>query len=153
MIKLNQLMEMEISYVPSPIQINEEYEVKSSFAAYSYLITMFNPKAIACQEEFLVMFLNRSNNIIGIQKLSKGGVHSTVVDKKLIFAAALKSLSSGIILAHNHPSGNLKPSEQDISITKSIKEAGKLLDIEVLDHIIVSPKHGAYHSMADNGEL
>ena len=146
-------MEMEISYVPSPIQVSDKYEAKSSYAAYSCLINMFNPKTIACQEEFLVMFLNRSHHVLGIQKLSKGGVHSTVVDKKLIFASALKSLSSGIILAHNHPSGNLTPSVQDITLTKGIKAAAKLLDIEVLDHIIVSPAHGSYYSMADNGEI
>ena len=100
-------------------------------------------------EEMYLMLLNRSNNILGYSKISMGGVHSTIVDPKVIFQIALKSHASGIIIAHNHPSGSLKPSEQDIRLTKRIKEAAGLLDIVLLDHLILS-KEG-YYSFADEG--
>ena len=103
-------------------------------------------------EEFKILFLDRSNRVMGLYNLSKGGVESTVVDIKIIFAAALKARSSSIILAHNHPSQSLKPSELDIKMTKKIREAGELLTIKVLDHLILSPC-GSYYSFADEGMI
>ncbi|RLD25404.1 MAG: hypothetical protein DRI54_04920 [Bacteroidetes bacterium] len=102
-------------------------------------------------EEFWVAFLNRSNKIIGIKSISRGGIHGTVVDSRVIFKKALDMMASAIILFHNHPSGNLKPSAQDDTITKQIKDAGKLLDILILDHLIVSDK--SFYSYADQGRL
>lgn len=102
-------------------------------------------------EEFWVAFLNRSNKIIGLKSISRGGIHGTVVDSRVIFKKALDMMSSAIILFHNHPSGNLKPSAQDDTITKQIKDAGKLLDILILDHLIVSDK--SFYSYADQGRL
>lgn len=100
-------------------------------------------------EEFWVLLLNRSNSVIKRESVSRGGVAGTVVDSKIIFKSAIENLASSIILCHNHPSGNLKPSEADIKLTKKIKEAGTLLDIPVLDHIIITDS--AYYSFADEG--
>jgi DNA repair protein RadC len=95
------------------------------------------------------MFTNRANKVLGIFELSTGGVSGTVADPKLIFAAALKVAASGLILSHNHPSGNLQPSQADIDLTRKIKEAGKLLEIQLLDHIILTTE--GYYSFADEG--
>ncbi len=103
-------------------------------------------------EEFNVLFLDRANYVKGILRLSKGGITGTVADMRILFAAALKGLATGIIAAHNHPSGSLKPSNQDIDLTKKIKAAGQVLDITLLDHIILSPHYG-YYSFADEGAL
>ena len=102
-------------------------------------------------EEFWVLILNQANKVIHKTKISSGGVSSTVADSKLIFKPALEKLGSSIILCHNHPSGNLKPSAADIQLTKKNVEAGKLLDIRVLDHIIVA--NNKYYSFADEGMM
>lgn len=102
-------------------------------------------------EEFWVLLLNRANRVIKKQQISQGGVAGTVADPKIIFKVALAELASGIILAHNHPSGNLTASQADIDLTKKLKEAGKLLEIEVLDHVIVAGQK--YFSFADEGIL
>jgi DNA repair protein RadC len=102
-------------------------------------------------EEFWVILLNRSGRLIRKQQISLGGVHGTVADPKIIFKTALDALASGIIVAHNHPSGNLTPSQQDINLTKKLKEAGQLLEIQLLDHVIVAGKK--YFSFADEGLL
>lgn len=102
-------------------------------------------------EEFWILLLNRNNIVLGKKRISIGGVAGTVVDPKIIFKIALENLASGIILCHNHPSGNLNPSVQDIDITKKIKDGGKLLDISVNDHIIIGQK--SFFSFADNGLL
>jgi DNA repair protein RadC len=100
-------------------------------------------------EEFWILFLNRSNRVISRMKLSQGGISGTVTDVRLVMKKAIETLASGIIVCHNHPSGNLNPSESDSKITQKIKEAGNLLDIQLLDHLIISDKD--YYSFADNG--
>lgn len=100
-------------------------------------------------EEFWILILNRSNLVIKKQLISSGGVSGTVADPKIIFKSALEELASGIILIHNHPSSNLKPSEQDIRLTKQLIEAGKTLQIPVLDHLIFTNE--SYFSFADEG--
>ncbi|MCB9187188.1 MAG: DNA repair protein RadC [Flavobacteriales bacterium] len=100
-------------------------------------------------EEFWVIFLNRANAVIGKQNVSKGGVSGTVVDPKVVFKMAVQFPASGIILAHNHPSGNLKPSQADHELTRKLKEAGKALDIPVLDHLIIGDRD--YFSFVDEG--
>jgi DNA repair protein RadC len=100
-------------------------------------------------EEFWILFLNRSNRVINRMKLSQGGVSGTVTDVRIVMKKAVECLASGIIVCHNHPSGNLNPSEADSKITQKIKEAGNLLDIQLLDHLIISDKD--YYSFADNG--
>lgn len=102
-------------------------------------------------EEFWIILLNRANRIIRKYQVSQGGVAGTVADPKIIFKVAIAELASGIILAHNHPSGNLTASQADIELTRKIKEAGKLLEIQVLDHLIVAGQK--YFSFADEGML
>lgn len=100
-------------------------------------------------EEFWILFLNRSNRVINRMKLSQGGISGTVTDVRIIMKKAVETLASGIVLCHNHPSGNLNSSEADNRITQKIKEAGALLDIQLLDHLIISGND--YYSFADNG--
>ncbi|MFH1005005.1 MAG: DNA repair protein RadC [Bacteroidota bacterium] len=102
-------------------------------------------------EEFWMLLLNRANQVIKKEFISRGGVSSAVVDAKIIFKTAIQHLACGIILCHNHPSGNLKPSDRDIQLTKNLKEAGKILDVSVLDHIIISDN--GYFSFADEGMM
>ena len=102
-------------------------------------------------EEFWILFLNRGNLVIGKQSVSSGGMSGTVVDPKMIFKAALDNKASSVILCHNHPSGNTKPSDADIKLTKNIVEAGKVMEIPVLDHIIVT--QNGFFSFADEGLL
>lgn len=99
-------------------------------------------------EEFWMLLLNKSNLLIRREFISRGGVSGTVVDPKMIFKPALQYLASSMIICHNHPSGNLKPSESDIKITMQLRDAGRMLEIPVLDHLIVSEEQ--YYSFADN---
>jgi DNA repair protein RadC len=98
-----------------------------------------------------VILLNRANKVLGICEVSTGGVAGTVADPKVIFAAALKALASSIILSHNHPSGNLAPSQADIELTHKLKAAGRFLELPILDHIIMTSE--GYYSFADEGVL
>jgi DNA repair protein RadC len=100
-------------------------------------------------EEFYIMLLNRSNIVTKKEQVSRGGMNSTIVDPKIVFKIALSNGASGIILAHNHPSGAVKPSEQDIRLTKKLREGAEVLDIALLDHIIVGAN--TYFSFADEG--
>jgi DNA repair protein RadC len=102
-------------------------------------------------EEFWLLILNRSNTVIKKELISRGGVSGTVVDTKIIFKSAIENLASSIIISHNHPSGNLKPSDADIKITKNIKDAGKIMDIPLFDHLIITDK--GYYSFNDEGIL
>ena len=102
-------------------------------------------------EEFWVLYLNRSNKVIDQKKISQGGISGTVIDVRIILKNALETLSSSIIIGHNHPSGNLQPSEADILITKKIKDAGSVMDVQVLDHLIIGDQK--YYSFADEGML
>ncbi|OAB79623.1 RadC family protein [Cochleicola gelatinilyticus] len=102
-------------------------------------------------EEFWVLYLNNSNKIMHKLQLSKGGITGTIVDARIVFKNALQWGAVAVILAHNHPSGTLKPSKADVSITQKLKKAGETLDIKVLDHLIVTEK--AYFSFADSSLL
>lgn len=104
---------------------------------------------IELYESFYTLLLNRDNCVIGYSLISQGGVSGTLVDAKLVAKHAIDHLASHVILLHNHPSGNLKPSNPDIRLTKKLKDGLKLLDIEVLDHIILTQE--SYYSMSDNG--
>ena len=103
-------------------------------------------------EEFNILLLDSSNRVMSLCHISKGGTTGTIVDLKIVFAAALKGRASSIILAHNHPSGNLRPSQADIELTRKFEQAGKLLGIQVLDHLILSPE-GGYYSFGDNLQM
>lgn len=106
--------------------------------------------SISLQEQFAVMYLNRANKVLGVHIHSKGGITGTVADPHLILSTALLTASTSIILCHNHPSGNLKPSRADEELTQKIKEAGKFLEIKVLDHLIISEGE-SYYSFAEEG--
>lgn len=147
----HEINEVELMYVPNK-EILLKGKISDSRTAFNELCKTFNKSTIGCQEEFIVLLLNRANLPIGVYKASRGGIDSTHVDVKLILATALKALASGIIVSHNHPSGMTKPSESDIGITKKIYKACKLLDITLLDHIIITP-FGDYMSFADEGLL
>jgi len=102
-------------------------------------------------EEFWLIILNRANKILELKKISAGGVHGTVTDIKIILKAAIEKTASGIIVCHNHPSGNIKPSNSDINLTKNLKKSCNFIDILLLDHVIVSDSK--YYSFADEGDL
>jgi DNA repair protein RadC len=143
--------EISISYtqkIKNDIRVN----IKSSQDAADYLRNIWNPDTLNIHETFMVIMLNNANYVNGFYTLSTGGITGTLVDIRLLFAIVLKSLSVSIILAHNHPSGNLKPSESDKKLTEKIVKAGKLFDIKTLDHIILSPE-GGYFSFADQNLL
>ncbi|WP_420378266.1 JAB domain-containing protein [Gilvibacter sp.] len=125
--------------------------LNSSKKAFEILRDKWDNNTVELQEEFKVLLIDRDNTVLGIYSLSKGGIAGTVVDVRLILVAALKAKASAIILAHNHPSGNLKPSGQDLNLTKKIIKATKLLDIDLLDHIILSNQD--YYSFSDESDL
>lgn len=102
-------------------------------------------------ESFFILLLDRNNQTIGYSKISQGGICSTVVDVRIVAKYAIESLCSGVILAHNHPSGNLNPSGQDVEITNKIKKTLQIFDVMVLDHIILTAD--SYYSMVDNGAI
>lgn len=102
-------------------------------------------------EEFWVLLMNRANRVVKKKRVSEGGVSGTVADPKIIYKMALEELASGVIVAHNHPSGNLQASQSDLDLTKKLKEAGKFLEIQLLDHIIIANQK--YLSFADEGMI
>lgn len=122
----------------------------TSSADAAEFIRQFFSDDVAVFESFFLLMCNRANNTVGYAKISQGGVSGTVIDVKIIAKYALDSLCSSVVLAHNHPSGNLNPSDADIQITKKIKQALQLLDIVVLDHIILT-ESDKYFSFADDG--
>lgn len=124
----------------------EKPKIQSSQDAYVCFLPYFSDLR---HEVFRILLLNRQNKLIKIQTISSGGVAGTVVDPKIIFKEALDHLASSLILCHNHPSGNLKPSQADMDITKKLKKAGELMDIKVLDHLIIANQN--YFSFADEG--
>lgn len=147
MSKLLGVAEITISYKPSK---NEKPVISKSVDAFNIFKPFFSEDSISLQEQFAVMYLNRANKVLGVHVHSKGGITCTVADPRLILSTALLTASTSIILCHNHPSGNLKPSKADEEITQKIKEAGKFLDIKVLDHLIISEEE-SYYSFAEEG--
>jgi DNA repair protein RadC len=126
-------------------------KVNASRDAYNIFLENWDSTKIELCEQFKVLLLNRSNKAIGIFEASSGSVTGTVADPKLIFASAIKANACSLIIAHNHPSGNLVSSQADIALTRKIKEGGKLLEIPLLDHLIITTE--SYFSFADEGML
>lgn len=126
----------------------KQQKISASQEAANYLMPLFFELEV---EQFHILLLNRANYIIGTRQISAGGMSGTVVDPKVIFYKALQAKASGIILSHNHPSGNLRPSEADIQLTKKLRDGGRLLEIAVLDHLIVA--NNRFYSFADEGAL
>ena len=145
---INELAEIQVYY---STQNTQKEKINSVQTAYEFLLQSWDLGTLELQEEFKVILLNRANEALGIYSLSKGGITGTVVDVRLIFAVALKCNASSIIVSHNHPSGNAKPSDADISLTKKIKKCSDLLDITLIDHLIITKN--AFYSFSTEGIL
>jgi DNA repair protein RadC len=147
---LNQkVSEVELNY-KNKVKPSERIKISGSKDAYEVLRQLWSDK-IEYVEEFYVLFLNRANQVLAITKVSEGGTCGCLVDPKRVFQTALKVNSQSLILSHNHPSGNTRPSEADIQLTRKLKEGGLMLDIAVLDHLILTSE--GYLSFADEGLL
>lgn len=149
--KKMRVTEVTLSY-KTDVKPKDREPITSSQDAYNILYKFWNQNLIEYVEEFKILLLNRSNRVLGIASLSKGTTSSSIVDIKHILQYAIKTNASGLIIAHNHPSGNSDPSDSDIIITRKVKEAAKLMDIPLLDHIIIMPADG-YYSFADDGRI
>ena len=142
------LSALELGKRREAVVVNEQKKISSSQDIFQIMNIKFRDLPY---EEFWVVYLNHSNKIIHKEKMSQGGISGTVVDVRLILKKAIEYLASSIILSHNHPSGQLKPSQQDIEITQKLKKASAYLDISVLDHIIIADNQ--FFSFADEGVL
>lgn len=143
----NNVNEICISYKSG--NTTQADKITSSKDAAKILFNSWDMNTIEVQETFKIMLLNRANKVKGVSTISVGAISGTLVDLRIIFAIALKTLSTGIILAHNHPSGNLTPSQADKDLTNKVIKAAKLFDIQVLDHIILGLKL-EHFSFSDN---
>jgi DNA repair protein RadC len=147
--QLNALHEIQVNYTRSyGIEAIRDSQSAYEICKKAYSLAEAN---ICLKEYFIIILLNRGNQVIGFYKLSEGGLSGTVADIRLAFSVALKCLASGMIISHCHPSGQLKPSTQDQKLTRQFSEAGKLIDIQVIDHLIVSTED--YYSFADDGQI
>ncbi|EJG03158.1 JAB domain-containing protein [Flavobacterium sp. F52] len=144
----NQVSEIELIY-KTKVKASERPFINSSRTVYQLALGCWNPDTIEFFEQFKILLLNQSNKVLGIYEISSGGISGTVVDLRLIFAAALKANAVSLIMVHNHPSGQTKPSEADKQITRKVREAGSILDVKLLDHLIITPE--TYYSFADEG--
>jgi DNA repair protein RadC len=149
---LNNVSEIEIVYKRKvSVKMSERPQIVSSSDCYEVLRHYWDQDKINLMEEFKVLFLNRSNRVLQILSVSSGGLTGTVADPRLILATALKLGSCNLVLAHNHPSGSLKPSRADEELSKKIKYAAQFHDITVLDHIIITEE--GFYSFAEEGLL
>jgi DNA repair protein RadC len=142
----NHVAEVKISY-SSKVPASLRPSITSSQAAADILRSTWDEGQLGYVESFKILLLNRANKVLGVSTISTGGISGTVADPKVIFALALKTACCGIILCHSHPSGNTRPSQADINLTRKLVEGGKLLDISVLDHIIITEE--SYFSFCD----
>jgi DNA repair protein RadC len=140
--------EIKIRYKPRKV-LNAPNMV-SSQEVYNVLVQFFKDEIMALQEQFVVLYLNQANKLIGFYCMSTGGLTGTVADIRLILAVGLKTNCTQLIVAHNHPSGNLTASSADKELTRKLKEAAAVMDIKLLDHLIVVPS-GNYLSFSDEG--
>lgn len=139
--------EVQLSY-KSNVKSSTRYKINSSQDAYKLLIKYFPDNTI----EYKVVLLNQSNRVLGIVPISEGGISATYVDVRLILQAALLANATQVILAHNHPSGSMKPSTLDDALTEKVRKVAELMEIHVADHIILSPEK-EYYSYNDEGKL
>jgi len=144
----NIISEIELSYKPT-ISKQKRIKITNSQDAFRAILSNWNKNTIELHEEFKVLLLNRANEILGVHTVSKRGITATVVDIRILFAVALKSASTSILLAHNHPSGNLKPSEADKKLYEKVKKVSEYLDIQLLDNMIITKDN--FYSFADIG--
>jgi len=146
--RIYQVAEIQLVYKTN-VKPSLRPKIACSKDAYELLQDSWDRSKLELVEQFKVLLTNRANKVLGIFEVSTGGITGTVADPKLIFAAALKAGASGIILSHNHPSGNLQPSQADIELTRKLKNGGTFLEIQVLDHLIITTE--GYYSFADEG--
>lgn len=139
--------EINVSYRPTA---TERRRITMSRDAYDVLMINWS-EHMEWREEFYILLLNRANEVLAVYRVSEGGISGTCADLRVIFQVALGVNASGVILSHNHPSGNLTPSQADRDLTRKIKEAGRVLEIPVLDHLILTSR--TYLSFADDGLL
>lgn len=144
------IAEIEVSYKPL-IRISLLPEINCSKDVYELFLQTWDKTKIEYVEHFKVMLMNRANRVLGICTLTTGGVTGCIADPRMVFGLALKTNACSLIIAHNHPSGNIKPSRADEELSYKMREAGKLLDIKVLDHIILTTE--GYYSFADEGAM
>jgi DNA repair protein RadC len=142
--------EIQLTY-KSDVKPSQRPKINGSKDAYYVFLENWDDSKIEFVEQFKVLLLNRANKALGVFEVSSGSSTGTIADPKLIFAAAIKANACGIILAHNHPSGNLQPSQADIDLTKKVKDGGKLLEIQVVDHLIVTRE--GFYSFVNEGLL
>ncbi len=140
--------EVQLSY-KTTVKASDRPQINTSEDVHRVLQSNWNYEIIKFIEEFKIILLNRANRVLGIVPISVGGTSGTIADPKIIYVAALKCNAASVILVHNHPSGNLKPSQADIELTKKLRNAGQFLDLPVIEHIILT-KEG-YLSFADEG--
>jgi DNA repair protein RadC len=143
--------EVELIY-KTTVKPADRPKVLSSKHAVEVLAKVYDSYKIEHKEFFFVMLLNRANQLLGVMQVSQGGITGTVVDVRHIYQAAIKANATSMIVSHNHPSGNLYPSEADMLLTRRIKDGAEILDIPLKDHIIVTPDFN-YYSFADEGKL
>ena len=146
----NIVSEVELTY-KNNVPYNQRQKISNSQGAYEILTNLFPENTMDYRETFIVLYLNRANQVLGYSVISQGGTSNTTVDIKMVIQTALLANASCIMLAHNHPSGNIQPSSDDNRITKRIMEAAKLFDITVLDHLIITNEN--YYSFTDNGNI
>lgn len=146
----NQVSEIQLIY-KTKVKASERPYIKSSKTVYQLALQYWNPDTIEFFEQFKILLLNQSNKVLGMYEVSSGGIAGTSVDLRMIFAAALKTNAVSLIMIHNHPSGQVKPSEADMQITRKVKEAGRIMDITLLDHLIITPE--TYYSFVDEDAL
>ena len=148
---------MDIDYTVGEVELTykstskSRSKIYSSEDAYKVLLPTYKEGTICYKEYFKVLFLNQASQVLGYTLISEGGITETYADVRVILQAALLTNSVAIILAHNHPSSSMKPSRQDMEITKQVKDAAQLMRIKVLDHLILTD--AGYHSFADEGQL
>jgi DNA repair protein RadC len=145
----SEMPELTIQYKKSEFK---KVKLQSSKDTYDLLKDMYDLNTIDYYESVIILYLNKANNTIGWQMLAQGGLDGCVVDIRMIMSTALKIGATNLVLSHNHPTGQLKPSQADIRLTKEVKQAGEYLRINLLDHIIVTSDNG-YFSFADESLL
>jgi len=146
----NEVSEVKLSY-KSKVKASERPSICNSKASYDILMKVYDDDTIEYTESMRMLLLNRAGKVLGVMDISNGGTAGTTADIKVIMQCALLGNANGIILCHNHPSGNLQPSSEDIIVTQKVKSACNVMDIQLLDHIIISSEY--YYSFADEGRL
>lgn len=145
-----EIAEVQVSYKTN-VRPSDRQHIQSSRDVERIFRTLWHNETIELKESMIMLLLNRAHRVLGHYRISDGGTAGTVVDPKLVFVVALKCQAHGIILCHNHPSGNLNPSQSDLDLTRKLQDAGKLLEIQLLDHLIITVE--SYLSMADEGYI